>query len=309
MWKEAVYPSAGRSPPSLWQHMRETVPMVEEIAPTVLVQEGSEAHERSSLVCGRDVCVLIDSPRHFAEADELVDAASSRCMRGVTTAIITHGHLDQVATLQAFPLAAVVGTEAAREYMAGEGQRRLERLRVGDLELERVVQVMPTVALSSEATVYLDDGRSLRCMPLPGHSADSMLVLLEPEHILFAGDALGSLYPPHFADGSSLQLQQSISRITEIRPTLLVPAHGPVLGEEQVLVEAEASIQYLSAVRRLVRDGVRSGARLDELRQRIRWEDCSQKPRPPAHLLALHEENVMCAAAEVSPEAVPAAAR
>jgi cyclase len=253
-------------------------------------------------VCGEDWCILIDAPQYFDEADELKEAALKDTGGDVKLAVITHGHLDHTATLQAFPGITVIATSAAREYMLGKGQHELDKMKQDDEELRNIRLIIPSVTFVSEGAVYDDVGRNLRCIPAPGHSNDSQIVFLESERIIFSGDTLSSVVPPFFPDGNSMQLQQSITELVNLNAQILVPGHGPLMHGEEIAHEAGKAVQYLENLRHQVREGVDNGESVETLQEKIEWDSCTDKPAPPEEYMKYHQENIANMAKEITEE-------
>ncbi|GIW39650.1 MAG: hypothetical protein KatS3mg076_0227 [Candidatus Binatia bacterium] len=101
-----------------------------------------------------------------------------------------------------------------------------------------------------EEPLELDlDGVAVRLLPVgPAHTASDVLVYLPDEGIVFAGDVVFRLCTPISWEGTTAGWLAALERIEQLRPSLVVPGHGPVcdlaavreLGEYFRYVQAEA---------------------------------------------------------------------
>jgi len=160
-----------------------------------------ELEGTNTWVVGRWPAVVIDpgvdDPAHLAEVLE----AAGR----VDAILLTHDHPDH-----APGAATLAATSGARVHAARPGDG-LERLRDG-----QAIR-MPGVELTVVAT--------------PGHTADHVAFLLEPDRELFTGDAVlgrgtSVIDPP---EGDLAQYLRSLHRMRDLEPRTILPGHGPVV--------------------------------------------------------------------------------
>ena len=151
-----------------------------------------------------------DDEAHLTRVCELAAAAGQR----VTQILLTHGHLDhsagaaRLAELTGAPVAAA--DPAQRRGADGGG------LGPGD--------------------VLTGAGCELRVVPSPGHTADSVCLLLPADGALLTGDTvLGRGTTVIAGDGSLADYLASLDRLRALadaeRLGTLLPGHGPVLGD------------------------------------------------------------------------------
>jgi glyoxylase-like metal-dependent hydrolase (beta-lactamase superfamily II) len=90
--------------------------------------------------------------------------------------------------------------------------------------------VNPHVAIHVETTLELGSIRA-EILLAPGHTKSNLLIWIPAEGVLFAGDTVVSGYIPNLASGATDQWilwKNALNRILNLRPTILVPGHGPV---------------------------------------------------------------------------------
>jgi glyoxylase-like metal-dependent hydrolase (beta-lactamase superfamily II) len=136
---------------------------------------------------GRKV-VLFDAG--MDEQGRAIDALLSflKASRGdVSDIFITHGHPDHIAGVNLFPAARVHAGAADAGWMAGTQRPTLLLPRI-------MTAIMPTVTarlthpLEGPTEVKLEEGKSVRCLPAPGHTPGSYVYLYDG--VLVVGDIM-----------------------------------------------------------------------------------------------------------------------
>lgn len=144
----------------------------------------------------------------------------------VDMVVLTHSHLDHMATTFAFP---------SSELVVGEGELDAAREAfwpqfIDAFTVDRVKKVR--TVRRGEALVRLCDG--VHIMHTPGHTSGSLCILVESgdERVAIVGDAamtqeeyvdrrLSHWYPPESRD----QINRGLDRVANWRPTRVVPGH------------------------------------------------------------------------------------
>jgi len=144
-----------------------------------------------------------------------VHAAAVAGDRRVATILLTHGHPDHSAG------AARLAELAGAPVRAADPARRLGRGNSEGL---------------ADGDVVTAAGCELRVVAAPGHSADSVCLLLPADNALFTGDTvLGRGTTVIAADGNLgdyLRTLGELRDLTEAREVgLLLPGHGPMLAD------------------------------------------------------------------------------
>lgn len=203
---------------------------------------------RTYLVGGRRAVVIDPGPAIAGRVEALLDALAGLEAEAVC---LTHAHSDHAGC--APEAAAALGAPLAA------GAATLRRLGAAGR------------ALDDGDELPVDGGRSrLRALHTPGHSGDHLSYLWLPGRQLFSGDLVlgrGSSVVAH-PDGSVGAYLESLSRLAGLRPTRILPGHGPPV---------DRPLERLEEYRRhrLERDGqvlaaVRGGAvRADEVQARV----------------------------------------
>lgn len=178
----------------------------------------------------QDALVVDPGSRHRAELDRLRHVLwRLRGLGGrVAGVLLTHHHADHTggaATIAREQDAPLVGHAETLARVAAPGLRRRP--------VEDGERLSP------------DPDLELRCLHTPGHAPGHICLFEARRRILIAGDmvlGVGTtlVAPP---EGEMAHYLASLDRLADLRPVLLLPAHGPAL------TDAEAAVRRLIAHR------------------------------------------------------------
>ncbi|WP_243706100.1 MBL fold metallo-hydrolase [Micromonospora sp. KC721] len=236
---------------------RDTAPYLDEIAEGVyafLQPDGGWCLNNAGVVVNGDDVVVVDTAATERRA-ELFRALIAEVTDVAPTVVVnTHFHGDHTFGNFVFsPPAAVVAHEAARREMlvAGLGLQGLwPHVRWGEVTLRP-----PTVTYRDRMDVYAGELRLQLIHPGPAHTVTDTVVWIPDRSVVFAGDIVMSGVTPFCLMGSIEGSLRAIERLRALRPSVVVPGHGPVGGPE-LFDEAE---EYLRWIKRLARAGVAAG--------------------------------------------------
>ncbi len=171
---------------------------------------------------GEDRLLIIDpGPADGAHIDGLIREIAGRTVDGI---LLTHAHADHSAAAPGLARklsAPILASSSTLARLALPGRVLAE----GD--------VIPVDAPSRVDRVRL------QVIETPGHSADHLAFLLLPDRWLFTGDlVLGSgssavLHP----DGRVGDYLSSLRKLEALRPTTLLPGHGPEVADAEAKLE------------------------------------------------------------------------
>jgi glyoxylase-like metal-dependent hydrolase (beta-lactamase superfamily II) len=220
------------------------------------------------VAAGAAVYVIDPGPDHAGHLEAVRSAARSR--GEIAGVLLTHGHSDHTAGVEAFGERVLWGRALPGDEAAGI---------VAEPPAEHPERIGP-----------------FALVPTPGHAADHVCFLLGD--VCFCGDLIlgrgSSIVPPRAAGGSLADYMASLRRLGELRAILLAPGHGPWITDPDRKIE-EYAAHRRERERRLLEaidGGERSRARLLE----AVWDDVPEPLRPAAavameaHLEKLAEE-------------------
>ena len=189
--------------------------------------------------------------------------------------VASHYHADHIYGLQAFrdhTDAMIIAQERAGEYKENEetadekaNQRFDQRRGVLFPWVDNNTRVVPPdITFRDRMTIALGDRRLTLLYAGPAHSSSDMMMLVEPDGVLFAGDIVQNSRIPHMNsdDVSTTQWLAALGEVEKLDPKFIIPGHGKASTEaKQAIAFTRDYIQYLRE-----RDG-EGGAGLDRFRR------------------------------------------
>ncbi len=214
-----------------------------EVAPGVLRSPGLPAGY--ALVDG-DAALLIDAP-HDA------DGLKARGVKKIDTVLLTHHHRDTCAAAGRLLAAGVKvrAPKASAEWLLPDAVKKYWQESL-PLRNSRTAYLVVPVGLEGIDCTLADGqtldwrGWRLQVVATPGHARDHVAYLVRKAGgplLAFCGDALaapGKLWSPyttdwdHWTDAGLVPTAKSLRTLAALKPSLLLPAHGPVLDKDAV---------------------------------------------------------------------------
>jgi glyoxylase-like metal-dependent hydrolase (beta-lactamase superfamily II) len=184
--------------------------------------------------------------------------------------------------LQAFKAAGatVIAHPTGREYLNSDtAQRRLEASRQ---ELfpwidEHTRLVGADRWLDEEESTLRVGSWDFRIRHVgPAHTPEDLVVHVPKRGVLFAGDLVFRGRVPFVGQADSRQWIESLARLIDYRPSLVVPGHGPL--STQPLTDLELTRDYLIHLRRTMGDAARNLEPFEEAYARADWSRFEHLP-------------------------------
>jgi glyoxylase-like metal-dependent hydrolase (beta-lactamase superfamily II) len=229
------------------------------------------AQVTASLIVSGRVGVMIDTLPFPEETGQIALFARRRCPDGVRYVIYTQHQADHTYGAFLFPKAEIVAHALCRDILLDKGTRALEAARARSAELAMVRLRLPTLTFHSGVFALRLPGKTLEIFPTPGHTVDSVSVILQEEKILFAGDTVMAI--PTVGDGDIGQLRQSIDMIAAMPLESIVQGHGEIILRGEIKDNVRRSLNYLEHLEDKVRKLVEAGGSREDAR-RITLESC-----------------------------------
>ncbi len=179
----------------------------------------------------------------------------------VRYAVVSHYHADHIYGLQAFKdhtTAIIIAQDRAREYRENEetaderAEQRLDQRRQAlapwvDTDT-RVVP--PDITFNDRLTLTLGGKRFQLIFAGPAHSASDIMMMVEPDGVLFAGDIVQNGRIP-FMNSDDVDTKQWLSALGEVErldPKFIIPGHGrPSTAAKEAIAFTRDYIQYVRA--------------------------------------------------------------
>jgi len=249
------------------------------------------AQVTAGAITGPQWAVVIDTLALPEETIEMRNYIEEQLGVPVRYVINTHSHADHCWGNCFFPGATVIAHELCREIMNERGQVSLDAAKKQNPIFKQVKLVMPHLTFGAGTLSLRVGKKTLVMQPTPGHSRDSISVLIEEDRVLFAGDAFMSL--PYFVDGNPDELSASIKKIGKMGLENIIQGHGDIILRGEIEEATRENLAYITAIRKAVRAAAKKRDPLEALGE-INVESCG-KSRVNLGGLAeeLHKRNVV----------------
>ena len=239
--------------------------------------------------CGAGDLVLVDAPHR--PTDAIRWAKTVAAVGTVRYLVNTDHHPDHTIGNRWLP-GDVVAHDLTRRRLVRDAPSR-EYLRdlfaVIDPEAVPLVDAyevrLADVTFSSSLTLHVGD-RRLELVHAPGHTANTILVHVPDEGVLFTGDDVCNLGLPAFLDATVERFFDAIDRAAAFDFEHLVPGHGEPGGRELLDRHRDLGRELVGRVA----EAQAAGETRAQCSDRIRFEDLIHAATPeargyPAHLV------------------------
>ena len=113
---------------------------------------------------------------------------------------------------------------------------------------------LPNITFERELTIHGTE-RTMKLLPLAGHTFSDVVLYLSKEKIAFMGDLLFVNIHPYLASGSPEEWKKSLAEVEALGVQIAVPGHGPV-GKS---ADLSAMLQYIQSLESIVVNMIKSG--------------------------------------------------
>jgi glyoxylase-like metal-dependent hydrolase (beta-lactamase superfamily II) len=238
-----------------------------------MFQSDLYAQVTAGVVAGPDMAVMIDTLPYPEETLAIRDFVERELSVPVRYVINTHYHADHTWGNCFLPGAIVISSALCRKLLEEKGIPALEVAKAENITFRQSKIVLPQITFSEGELSVQVGKRTLRMMPLPGHSPDMIGVLVEEERVLYVGDTLMTV--PYIVDGDIDVLSESLKKIAKMGMENVVQGHGDIVLRGEVEGIVEGNLEYLAAIRRAVRKAFRRKYPLDLL-ETVDVESCGK---------------------------------
>jgi len=225
------------------------------------------AQVTAGAIVTRDGVVLVDTLPFPSEAREMKLFVERVSLPGVRYIILTHYHADHTYGAYLFPRADVVTHALCKTLLLDVGVPALEAAQAAEPELEEVSLRLPDITFEDgQLSLRLGD-KVMNLIHVPGHTADSVMVYVEDDRVLFAADTV--LPVPSIVDGDIDELRASLRKVTELAVENMVQGHGEIILRGEVNDIVNISLAYLDAMEQKVVEVINRSKGRDKDRERL----------------------------------------
>jgi len=220
------------------------------------------AQVTAGVIVTEEGTVVIDTLPFPSETAEIVDFVEDHTPNQAQFVINTHSHADHIFGDFLFPNADIIAHRLCRRAITKYAEKGLSAAQEQNPELSSVVIRFPNIVFESELTLRLGS-KTIQLVYMPGHTADSIAVLVKEDRVLFAGDIMMPV--PYIVWGDVDQMMQSLQIIRDMNLENIVQGHGEVLLRGEINETIDSSMDYLKNITRCLRDALREDTPLQEL--------------------------------------------
>jgi glyoxylase-like metal-dependent hydrolase (beta-lactamase superfamily II) len=249
------------------------------------------AEVNAGVVAGPDMAVVIDTLPFPEETMIMRDFIEQELQVPVRYVINTHYHADHTWGNYLFSGAKVIGHKLCNELLQEKGIPALERGQENNPSLRAIRIVLPHITFEEGELLIRIGKKTLKIFPLPGHTIDSIAVIVEEDRVLFSGDTMMAV--PYIVDGDIDISIESLNKIKTMGLENVVQGHGDIVLRGEIDSVVNDNVSYLNELRKAVRKSSKRKFPLDLLEQ-VDVESCG-KSRVILGGLAedLHQNNLL----------------
>lgn len=170
--------------------------------------------------------MLVDAGPSLRYGRQLAALASRLTGKPVARVYVTHLHPDHSFGTAAFDPALVAGTPALTAELGREGPGFADGMYrlLGDWMRGTELHLPGRAVVAGAETI---GGRTLRLLPLAGHSAADLALLDERTGVLIAGDLVFHDRAPATPHADLVRWRTALSELAALGAKAVVPGHGP----------------------------------------------------------------------------------
>jgi glyoxylase-like metal-dependent hydrolase (beta-lactamase superfamily II) len=204
--------------------------------------------------------------------------------------VLSHYHADHIYGLQAFkdhvPELVIIAQERANEYRENEetaderANQRLDQRREALFPwVNRNTRVVPPdMTFGQRLVLKLGDRRFLMVYAGPAHSGSDIMMSVEPDGVLFAGDIVQNSRIP-FMNGDDVDTanwRRALDEVEHLNPKFIIPGHGrPSTNARGAIAFTRDYIDY---VRREMGKAVENWTDFDLAYEQTDWSKYANMP-------------------------------
>lgn len=196
--------------------------------------------------------------------------------------VVSHYHADHIYGLQAFADhtdAIIVAHEKALEYNINpetadeKAEERLDQRRDALAPwVDRNTRVVaPNIVFTERLTFSLGGKRFIVNAAGPAHASSDIIMLVEPERVLFAGDVVQNGRIPFLNsdDVDTVTWLAALERVQRLDPSYIIPGHGK--GSAKASEGIAFTRDYILHLRKAMAAGVESWADFETAYEQADW--------------------------------------
>lgn len=275
---------------------------VKTLMDNVFLFQSSYWQLNSGCVRDKEGWAVIDPGFSTAEMERIRDFVGEKGENEKGYLIYTHSDFDHITGEPYFPQAKKV---AQSNFELCSKDKQVAHLKEADEvhQLERPEFIFPSPDITFDEKLDLElKEETISLIAAPGHTRDSLFVILKNKGVMFSGDTLSNIeFPLIFFSGEkyleTLKMAECLIDRYDIR--CVVPGHGSdAQGKKEILKRIKDDQQYLNDLMGQIEDYFYMGLATMEIKSVLR-EVRYRGDYIGAELMPVHEKNIELAINEV----------
>jgi len=235
----------------------------------------------AGFVVTNDGVVVFDALGTPALGRAIITAIRKITKQPIKRVVVSHYHADHIYGLQEFKTigAEIWAHRKALDYMtSGQAQDRLVQRRTDLFPwVDENTKVIPADLWIDGDTTFRMGGVTFRIVYAEGaHSPEDILLFVEEDRLLFAGDLVFAGRVPFVGNADSDGWLRAMSKMIALQPQVAIPGHGP--ASRNVARDLALTRDYLVYLREAMGRAVRELQSFDEAYQQTDWSRFAQLP-------------------------------
>lgn len=249
------------------------------------LEEATRANEgfiaNAGFVITRDGVVVFDTLGSPALADRLIAEIRKRTDQPIRRVIISHYHADHFYGIPAFRRIGAkiwVDTRVHAYLNSAAAAERLQQRKqlIGRWLGADFVLPLPDRWLDKPESFDMGGVHfSLRHIG-PAHSPEDLVMLVEPDGVLYSGDVVYAGRVPFVGDADTRLWLQAIDRLLDIPARVMVPGHGAASFHPRR--DAQMTRDYLVFLRQQMGSAVKNFTTFDDAYRKVDWSKFNAEP-------------------------------
>lgn len=239
----------------------------------------------AGFVVTKDGVVVFDALGTPALGEAMVRAIRGVTKQPIRRVIVSHYHADHFYGLQAFKAAGaeIWAHEQGRAYLASDtaAMRLAQRKESLKPWVDGHTRLMPAdrwLAFAERKPIaFTIGGLNFQVIDMSGaHAPDDIMLLVEEDRVLFAGDLFFTGRLPFVGEADSRVWLGALERMLALAPAIVVPGHGDVSRDPGKDLELTRS--YLLFLRKVMGDAVAELSTFDDAYAKVDWSKFAGQP-------------------------------
>lgn len=223
------------------------------------------AEVNAGVIASPDMAVVIDTLPFPEETAEIYDFIQRDLQVPIRYLINTHYHADHTWGNYLFPKAKILGHSLCRDYLLEKGAPALAREKENNPALREIRVRVPDITFDQGELLIKIGKKTIRLFSLPGHTDDSIAVLIEEDRVMFSGDTIMAV--PYIVDGDIDVTIESMQKVAKMGLENVVQGHGDIILRGEIEHVMNDNIAYLNEVKKAAKKASRRKYPLDLLEE------------------------------------------